>query len=124
MRKTEPIDIEKITLENKERGPVIIFTDRPGVGGRIQIAVMSLTKGQDVPFETHDYVTQFVKVEKGGVGKISIEEDDGKLHDYTIKQGSSFTISSGKLHRILCTKGTLKMFTIYAKDSTASKWVH
>jgi quercetin dioxygenase-like cupin family protein len=67
-----PFDIEKLTLENEEKGPVIIYTDMPGVGGRIQIALMSLKKGEDIPMEEHEYVTQFVKVEKGK-GRVVID---------------------------------------------------
>lgn len=118
----EVIDIEKLTLENNKKGPVIIFSDVPqgkGKGGRIQIGVSSLKKGETIPWETHDYVTQFVRVE-AGEGYVQIK--GGRKRK--LKDGSAFTISSHTPHIIACTGRTLKLYSIYAKDASASKWVH
>lgn len=118
MIKTSVFNIENLTIKNMKRGPVIISTDKKGKGGRIQIALMSLKTGEDIPFETHKHVTQFVRVEKGeGIVFIGRRK-------YVIGKGDSFTISSGARHRILCNGKTLKMYTIYSKDSVDEKWIH
>jgi len=115
---TSILNIEEITIKNRKKGPIIISTDKKGKGGRIQIAVMSLKNGEDIPFETHAHVTQFIRVEKGeGLAFIGRKK-------FVISEGDSFTIPSKIRHRILCTGKTLKMYSIYAKDSTDEKWVH
>lgn len=116
------IDIEKRTLENTKKGPVIIFTDAPrgrGKGGRIQIGVSSLKKGESIPWETHDHITQFVRVESGQ-GYVQVKGGKKK----PLRDGSAFTIHSHTPHIIVCTGKPLKFYSIYAKDASAEKWVH
>lgn len=115
------IDIEKLTLLNNKKGPVFIFTDRKGKGGRIQIAVSSLKKGESIPWETHDHVTQFIRVE---AGEGYVQTNGPKSPKKKLRNGSAFTISSHTPHIIVCTGKSLKFYSIYAKDATASKWVH
>lgn len=113
------IDIEKLTLANKKKGPVIIFTDAPGKGGRVQIGVSALKKGEVIPWETHAHITQFVRVE---AGEGYVQTKGGRKKK--LRDGSSFTISSHVPHIIACTGKDLKFYSIYAKDASASKWVH
>lgn len=116
------IDIEKLTLENTKKGPVIIFADAPhgrAKGGRIQIGVSSLKKGESIPWETHDHITQFVRVEDGE-GYVQIKGGKRKK----LQKNSAFTIHSHTPHIIACTGKTLKIYSIYAKDASVEKWVH
>jgi quercetin dioxygenase-like cupin family protein len=117
MKKLKVIDIEKLTLENKKIGPVIIFEERKP--GRVQIGVSSLKKGEKIPWETHDYITQFVRVESG---EGYVQYKGGKKKK--LRNGSSFTVSSGIPHIIVCTGEHLKFYSIYTKDSSSKTWIH
>lgn len=111
-------NIESLAMKNTKKGPVIIATDMPGKGGRLQVAVTSLKSGEDIPYEIHQRVTQFVRVEDGE-GVLFVNDVPAR-----IGKGDSFTIPSGVNHRILCTGKSLKLYSIYAKDSKDEKWIH
>ncbi len=84
---------------------------------RLQIGVFTLAPGSSFPAEIHKHVTQYIRVESGR-GEIRIRDKA-----YKIETGDSFIVPSGTIHSIHAT-GTLRLSTIYAKDSNAETWVH
>lgn len=109
-------ELERETLKNTERGPVVVYNDP---SGRLQVAYMAIPPGQDVPMERHEDLSQFVRVEQGH-GEVII---DGQT--YEIHEGHGVVIPSGSWHRIINTSESdvLKMYTIYAKNQ-GDKWEH
>ena len=100
--KTFSVNIEKATIKNVNYRKVI-YTDE-----NIQIALMGLIEGEDIPFETH-YGTQFIRVESGR-GLAIVE---GKK--YNLEDGSSITIPPHHKHYVKNnSKEILKLYTIYS----------
>ena len=100
--KTFAIDIEGETKKNTNYRKVI-YTDK-----NIQVVLMGLIGGEDIPFEIHSG-TQFIKVENGrGLAIV-----DGK--EYILREGDCITIPPGKEHYIKNDSETiLQLYSIYS----------
>ena len=98
-----PHNIEKITIENKNYRKVI-YTDE-----NMQLVLMSIEVGEDIPLEIHSKTTQFIRVESGrGIAKT--KDKDTRLSD-----GISIIIPSKTFHYIKTTGDKpLKLYTIYS----------
>ena len=99
------INLEQDTLYNQCYRKVIYTNDN------MQIILQSLQPGEEVPFETHTDVVQFIRCEKGR-GIVTI---DGI--DYEITDGVCITIPANTEHRIFndSKRKNLKFYTIYSK---------
>lgn len=98
------INLEKDTLENKNYRKVI-YTNPGGM----QLVLMSLKAGEDIGFEVHYDIDQFIRVESGnGLAIINNEK-------YDLSDGYSIMIPKGSNHNII-NNGTkeLKIYTIYS----------
>lgn len=108
-------DIERMTLENDEFGPVIIYEDP---AGHDQLGLMALRRNQRVPRERHADLTQFVRVELGEA-RVIVDGDE-----FVLRAGGATVIPAGSWHEIVNVgDGWLKFYTIYSKD-TSKKWEH
>jgi len=98
------VNIEKKTLANKHYRKVI-YTDK-----YMQLVLMSLKPGEDIPVETHNNVTQFIRIESGnGIAII-------KNKKIPLKAGISVIISPKQKHYLKNNSKTnpLKLYTIYS----------
>lgn len=98
-------NIESDTLKNNNYRKVI-YT----VPDELQLVLMSLTPGEDIPSETHNSTTQFIRVESGyGYAQIGTKK-------YKLKDGISVVIPPKKKHYIKNTSKSksLKIYTIYS----------
>ena len=102
-------NIEQSTLKNKNYRKVV-HTDE-----NIQIVLMSLNPGENIPLETHDGITQFFRIEQGtGYAKIGNKK-------ILLKDGIAFTIPSGVKHYIKQTGLIpLKLYSIYSPPNHES----
>lgn len=100
-------DIDNRTLKNANYRKVIHTDDKQ------QIALMSLSVGEDIPFEIHDG-TQFFHIRSGSGVAILIVNDNKKI--IKIYNGICLFVPSGMKHMIKNTskKYPLKLFTIYS----------
>jgi mannose-6-phosphate isomerase-like protein (cupin superfamily) len=97
------VNIEKATKNNKSYRKVLHTT------GSMQLVVMSIPSGGDIPEETHDKTTQFIRVESGSASAII----DGKRR--TLKTDDSIIIPPGAKHYIKSIgESDLKLYTIYS----------
>ena len=96
------LNIEKETLKNKNYRKVI-YTDC-----RMQLVFMSLNKGEDIPLEIHDHITQFFRIESGyGYIKVGRKE-------YYVRDGDSVIVPAGKKHYVSnLGENPLKLYSIY-----------
>jgi mannose-6-phosphate isomerase-like protein (cupin superfamily) len=108
-------NIEKLTLQNDEFGPVIIYRDPTG---RLEIGLMTVNPGKSIPIEVHRNATQFLRIESGS-GQVEIGGVVSQISD-----GFAAVVPSGFKHEIRNTgSDKLKLYTIYSKDQK-DKWVH
>lgn len=107
------INLEKSTLENDNYRKVLYTTEH------MQLVLMTLQEGEDIPMETHEDHDQFIRVEEGE-GKAVIGEDEFELGD-----GVAVIIPAGNAHHIINTgSGALKLYTLYAPPEHPDKTVH
>ena len=104
------LDIEASTIKNDNYRQVI-YT------GNFQLVLMSLKPGEDIPWERHDNLDQFIRVEAGlgQVKLILIENDIHITRKYQLTDGSAVVIPAGTEHHIINTGNEdLKLYTIYS----------
>ena len=97
------MNIELKTLKNNYYRNVI------ETKGSMQLVLMSLNKGEDIPMEIHKNTTQFFRIESGR-GKIV---NNGVIH--YVKNGSSIIIPPNTKHYVKQLGNLpLKLYTIYS----------
>jgi ASC-1-like (ASCH) protein/mannose-6-phosphate isomerase-like protein (cupin superfamily) len=98
------MDITKITIENNSYRKII------KTSSHMQLVIMSLLPGEDIPLETHDTYDQFFNVVDG---KCLIEAN-GEL--YRLGSGMIMIIKAGTPHYVknLSSTKKLKLYTIYS----------
>lgn len=106
-------NIEEETLNNSFYRKVL-FT-----GQKMQLVVMSLKKGEEIPLEMHDGIDQFIRVEKGKA-EVTVNEEKFELSGDEV-----IIIPSGSKHRV-CNIGEddLKIYTIYATPEHPPETIH
>ncbi len=107
-------NIEKETIEN-ENYRKVLFT-----GEKIQLVVMSLKPGEDIPLETHSHIDQFIRVEKGNAyAKVGEEE-------FNLVDDDIIIIPAGKEHYVKNTSENeeLKLYSIYADPEHKPNTIH
>lgn len=105
------INIEEATLNNEYYRHVLYTTKQN------QIVLMSIQPQDDIPLETHDDITQFIRIESGkGLAIIGSKT-------YELKDGIALDIPSGTPHRIINTSDTksLKLYTVYSPPEHPDK---
>lgn len=96
-------NIERDTLTNTDYRKVIYTTPQ------MQLVLMSLIPGEDIPWEIHEHTTQFIRVESG---RAVIKIEDSK---YLLKDGDAVVIPNGTRHYVKNTGDVeLKLYTLYS----------
>ena len=97
------INIEKETIKNNNYRKVLQTTPN------MQLVLMCLLPGEDIPEEVHRSTSQFFRIEQG-TAKIRAGGGDHKLKD-----GDVFIVPPNTKHRVQnIGKDPLKFYTIYA----------
>jgi mannose-6-phosphate isomerase-like protein (cupin superfamily) len=97
------LNIEKETLNNTNYRQVLYTTKES------QLVLMNVKPGEDIPLETHQYLSQFIRIESGE-GIAIVDNIEYKLSD-----GVAIIIPSGSSHRIInTTNKDLKLYTVYS----------
>jgi len=106
-------NIEEETLNNSFYRKVL-FT-----GDKMQLVVMSLKEGEDIPLEVHKEIDQFIRVEKGKA-EVTVDGEKFELSDDDV-----IIIPSGSEHRV-CNVGDsdLKVYTIYSPPEHSDGTIH
>lgn len=108
-------NIEELTLTNTNFRKVVY------TGQHAQLVVMNLKPNEEIGFEVHEIVDQFLRVEKGR-GKVIINGEERDVSD-----GSAIVVPAGVKHNIInvSNNADLKLYTVYApphhKDGTLHK---
>lgn len=105
-------NIEEETLKNSYFRKVI-YTDP-----RMQLVLMSIEPGENIPKEVHD-LDQFIRIE-AGEGKAILNGEE-----FSLKDGSVVIVPKGTEHEIVNTGGEpLKLYTIYTPPEHEDGTVH
>jgi len=112
--KAYTVNIEEKTIEN-EFYRQVIFT-----GSKMQLVLMSLKSGEDIPEEVHHEIDQFLRIE-GGQAYVKVGEDE-----FNLKDGDVVVIPAGNKHYVKNTSDheDLKLYSIYATPEHAPGTIH
>lgn len=107
-------NLEEETVQNTDYRRVI-FT-----GNNVQLVLMSIKPGENIPKEVHDDVDQFIRIE-AGEGKAILDGKEYALHD-----DSAIIIPQGTEHEIqnVSETETLKLYSIYTPPEHPDATVH
>lgn len=90
----ESENIEKLTVEN------MAYRKVHKTFAYSQVVLMTLIPGEDIPWEMHTDIDQFIRVEKG-FGMVQTKyENEGEVKTTYMKDGSWFTIPAYHYHRV------------------------
>lgn len=94
-------------------------------GTHMQLTLMSINPGDDIGFEIHPDVDQFLRIEQGqGIVMMGTNQNDLN-YQRRVSSGHSIIVPAGTYHDILNTGNVpLKMYSIYAPPKHPSGTVH
>jgi len=105
-------NLEAETIKNTNYRKVVETTKN------LQLVLMSLNPGEDIPAEIHPNTTQFFRVERG---KVAITVNGVKK---TLKDGQSLVVTPGKKHYVKCVgRVPAKLYTIYSPPEHPSNLI-
>lgn len=107
-------NIEKETVENEDYRKVLY------TGPKMQLVVMSLKVGEEIPAEVHDDIDQFIRVEEGD----AMVRIDGE--EFNVSDDDAVIVPSGKEHYVknISEEKVLKLYTIYTPAEHPDGTVH
>ena len=106
-------NIEKDTIENEDYRRVL-YT------GKMQLVLMSLKPGEDIPSEVHPEIDQFFRIEQGEAYiKVNHEE-------FNLKEDDIIIIPAGSEHYVKNSSEdkVLKVYTIYTPAEHPEGTIH
>lgn len=107
------IKLEQATLGNDAYRRVLFSAEH------MQLVLMTLQVGEDIPMETHEDHDQFIRVE-AGEGRAIIGDDE-----FPLQGGSAVVIPAGNPHHIINTGSEpLKLYTLYTPPEHPDGTVH
>jgi mannose-6-phosphate isomerase-like protein (cupin superfamily) len=106
-------NIEEETLNNENYRKVLFTSEH------LQLVVMSLKAGEDIPEEVHNGIDQFIRVESGSA-KVIVNGEEYKLGDDDI-----IIIPAGTKHYVKNTsEEELKLYSIYTPAEHKPGTIH
>lgn len=112
-------DIQAATVDNTDFRRVL-FT-----GGHLQLTVMSLAPGENVGWEMHDHLDQFLRIEHGrGVLRLGRSADE-VAEEVPVNDDWAMIIPAGTWHDVVNDgDDTLKLYSLYAPPEHPAGTVH
>jgi mannose-6-phosphate isomerase-like protein (cupin superfamily) len=112
-------DIETATVDNTNFRAVL-FT-----GTHLQLTVMSLPAGENIGWEMHDHLDQFLRVERGrGTLKLGRSADE-VAEEHEVSDDWAAIIPAGTWHDVVNDgDGELKLYSVYAPPDHPDGTVH
>ncbi|MDF2538520.1 MAG: cupin [Herbinix sp.] len=113
------IDINKVTLQNN------YFRTTLWTGCHLQVTLMSIKVGEDIGFEIHPDLDQFIRIEQGQGLVMMGDRRDKMDFQEKVYDDFAFVIPAGKWHNLINTGCTpLKLYSIYAPPQHPYGTVH
>ena len=101
-------DLERLTRSETEFRR-LLYTD-----AHMQITTMAIPAGGSIPTETHDNVTQFLRIEEGRAILFTMA-DDGVVTTSVLSDGWSAVIPAGVAHEVCnaSDRHVLRLYSVY-----------
>lgn len=112
-------DIEQVTADN-ENFRTVIYTGR-----HTQLTLMCLAPGEDIGWERHGHLDQFLRVERGE-GRVDLGETEESV-DESQEVGADWAVivPAGMWHNLVNTgTGDLKLYSLYSPPEHPEGTIH
>ena len=112
-------DIEQLTLDNATFRTVL-FT-----GEHLQLTVMHLAPGEDIGWEAHPHLDQFIRLE-AGEAEVQLGSADGDPDErHAVSDDWAAIIPAGVWHNVVNTgSADLKLYSLYTPPEHPPETVH
>ena len=112
-------DVEQATLDNTNFRQVL-FT-----GEHTQLTVMSLKPGEEIGWEAHEELDQFLRLEQGS-GRVEFgESEDGVDETHEVSDDWAIIVPAGVWHNVVNTGDEdLKLYSLYSPPEHPDGTVH
>ncbi len=112
-------NIEETTLDN-ETFRTVLFT-----GTHAQLTVMNLEPGEEIGWEAHPDLDQFLRIEEGR-GRVEMGSTQDRIDEkHDLEDDSAVVVPAGHWHNVVNTgTGPLKLYSLYAPPEHPAGTVH
>jgi mannose-6-phosphate isomerase-like protein (cupin superfamily) len=112
-------DIEKLTLDN-QTFRTVVYT-----GGHTQLTLMRLLPGEEIGWEAHGHLDQFLRIEEGK-GELDLgTSEDAVDETHPVEDDWAMIIPAGTWHNVRNVgDGELKLYSLYSPPEHPDGTVH
>lgn len=112
-------DIEKVTLDNGH------FRSAVFTGEHTQLTVMRLRAGDDIGWEAHDHLDQFLRVEQGS-GRVDLGYSEDSVDEtHEVGPDCAIIVPAGIWHNLVNTgPEDVKLYSLYSPPEHPDGTVH
>ena len=112
-------DIEQLTLENTNFRTVVY------TGEHAQLTLMSLKPGEDIGWERHGHIDQFLRLEQG-TARLDLGSDEETVAEsHDIGADWALIVPAGTWHNVTNTGSEpVKLYSIYSPPEHADGTIH
>lgn len=112
-------DMTKLTLDNTNFRTVV-FT-----AGHTQLTLMSLAPGEEIGWEAHDHLDQFLRLEQGTARLELGKTEDGVDETHEVEDDWAFIVPAGVWHNVVnIGEGAVKLYSLYSPPEHPDGTVH
>ncbi|HVR80254.1 MAG TPA: cupin domain-containing protein [Acidimicrobiia bacterium] len=112
-------DMAKITLDNTNFRTVV-FT-----GGHTQLTLMSLAPGEEIGWEAHGHLDQFLRLEQGTARVELGKTEDGVDETHEVQDDWAFIVPAGVWHNVVnIGEDAVKLYSLYSPPEHPDGTVH
>ena len=112
-------DIEKTTIDNGHFRSVVY------TGAHTQLTVMTLKPGEDIGWESHDHLDQFLRVEQGS-GRVELGKSEDSVDEtHDVGPDWAIIVPAGIWHNLVNTgSDEVKLYSLYSPPEHPDGTVH
>jgi mannose-6-phosphate isomerase-like protein (cupin superfamily) len=112
-------DIENVTLVNSNFRTVL-FT-----GEHTQLTVMCLKPGEEIGWEAHHHIDQFLRIEQGSGRAEFCSHEDAVEETYEVGDDWAIIVPAGVWHNVVNTgRHELKLYSLYSPPEHPDGTIH
>lgn len=112
-------DVTKITLEN-DNFRTVVFT-----GKHTQLTLMSLAPGEEIGWESHGHLDQFLRLEQGKARVDLGKSEDGVDESHEVEDDWAFIVPAGVWHNVVnIGNEAVKLYSLYSPPEHPAGAIH
>jgi mannose-6-phosphate isomerase-like protein (cupin superfamily) len=112
-------DVTKITLAN-DNFRTVVFT-----GKHTQLTLMSLAPGEEIGWEAHGHLDQFLRLEQGKARVDLGKSEDGVDESHEVEDDWAFIVPAGVWHNVVNVGNqAVKLYSLYSPPEHPAGTIH